>query len=83
MVSIERCESAMNTKEENKPNPKEEIKIKDNEWPSKGKIEFIDFSVKYRPFNPIILKKINLKIIIKSIIDHFHLKEKYLIIKNI
>ena len=62
MVSIERCESAMNTKEENKPNPKEEIKIKDNEWPSKGKIEFIDFSVKYRPFNPIILKKINLKI---------------------
>ena len=62
MVSIERCESAMNTKEEKKPDPKEEIIIKDNEWPSKGKIEFISFSAKYRPFTPIILKKINLKI---------------------
>ncbi len=62
MVSIERYESAMNIKEEKKPEPKEEIIIKDNEWPIKGKIEFISFSTKYRPFTPIILKKINLKI---------------------
>ena len=62
MVSIERYESAMNIKEEKKPDPKEEIIIKDNEWPIKGKIEFISFSTKYRPFTPIILKKINLKI---------------------
>ena len=62
MVSIERCESAMNTKEEKKPDPKEEIIIKDNEWPSKGKVEFISFSAKYRPFTPIILKKLNLTI---------------------
>ena len=60
MVSIERCESALNIIEEKKPNPNEEIYIKDNQWPPKGKIEFLNYSTKYKPFSPIILKKINL-----------------------
>ena len=62
MVSIERCESALNTISEKNPNKNEEIIIEDNKWPSKGKIEFINFSTKYRPFTPLILKNINLKI---------------------
>ena len=60
LVSIERCESALNIIEEKKPNPNEEIYIKDNQWPPKGKIEFLNYSTKYKPFSPIILKKINL-----------------------
>ena len=61
MISIERCESALNTISEKIPNKNEEIIINDK-WPSKGKIEFINFSTKYRPFTPLILKNINLKI---------------------
>ena len=59
MVSIERCESALNTIEEKKPNQNEEIYIKDGRWPLKGKIEFLNYSTKYRPLTPIILKKLN------------------------
>ena len=62
MVSIERCESALNTISEKNPNKNEEINIKDIKWPSKGKIEFINYTTKYRPFTPLILKNINLKI---------------------
>ena len=62
MISIERCESALNTKSEKNPKENEEIKIKDKIWPKKGKIEFINFSAKYRQFTPLILKNINIKI---------------------
>ena len=62
MISIERCESALNTKSEKNPKENEEIKIKEKNWPKKGKIEFINFSAKYRQFTPVILKKINIKI---------------------
>jgi len=59
MISIERCQSAMNIIQEKKPNPNEEIYIKDNQWPLKGKIEFLNYSTKYKNFSPIILKKLN------------------------
>ena len=62
MISIERCESALNTKSEKNPKENEEIKIKEKNWPKKGKIEFINFSAKYRQFTPLILKNINIKI---------------------
>ena len=62
MISVERCESALNTKSEKNPNKNEEIIIKDKFFPKEGKIEFINFSAKYRPFTPVILKNINLKI---------------------
>ncbi len=42
-----------------KPNPKEKIYIKDNQWPLKGKIEFLNYSTKYKSDSPIILKKLN------------------------
>ena len=42
-----------------KPNPKEKIYIKDNQWPLKGKIEFLNYSTKYKSYSPIILKKLN------------------------
>jgi ABC-type multidrug transport system fused ATPase/permease subunit len=62
MISVERCESALNIKIEKNPNKNEEIIIKDKFFPKEGKIEFINFSAKYRPFTPVILKNINLKI---------------------
>jgi len=62
MVSLERCETVTEVKGEKIPIKDEEIKIKKGQWPNSGKIEFINFSAKYRPFTPIILKKINLTI---------------------
>ena len=62
MVSLERCETVTEVKGEKIPIKDEEIKIKKGQWPNSGKIEFINFSAKYRPFTPIILKKLNLTI---------------------
>ena len=31
-----------------KTKPKEEIYIKDNQWPLKGKIEFLNYLIKYK-----------------------------------
>lgn len=39
-----------------------EIKVVPDEWPSKGKIEFINYSVGYRPGCQIVLKSLNLNI---------------------
>ena len=46
----------MNVIQERKQNPNEEINIKDNQWPLKGKIEFLNYSTKYKSHSPIILK---------------------------
>ena len=62
MVSLERCEAVTEIKGEKIPIKDEEIKIIKGKWPNNGKIEFINFSAKYRPFTPIILKKLNLVI---------------------
>ena len=62
MVSLERCETVTEIKGEKNPIKDEEIKIMKGKWPNNGKIEFINFSAKYRPFTPIILKRLNLTI---------------------
>ena len=59
MISIERCQSAINIIQEKKPNPNEEIYIKDKQWPLKGKIEFLNYSTQYKSSYLIILKKLN------------------------
>ena len=43
MISVERCESGLNTKSEKNPNKNEETMIKDKLCPKEGKIEFINF----------------------------------------
>ena len=60
MVSMERC-IRYTTIESEKPSkiPKEDNKLKSNNWPKKGIIRFENFSVKYRPTTEIILKNIN------------------------
>ena len=46
-----------------KEKPKENIYSSNlKNWPSKGKIEFIDFSVKYREDTELVLKNLNLLI---------------------
>jgi len=63
MVSMERCIKYTELKGENyfvKNENKENI-IEKN-WPTQGKIEFINYSVKYRPQTEIVLKKLNLLI---------------------
>ena len=58
MIGYERCvEYTKCPCEAAEKLPKDDELI--NNWPSKGKIEFIDFSVKYRPNTEIVLKKIN------------------------
>ena len=60
MVSLERCETVTEIKGEKTPDKNEEIKIVKGNWPSKGQIKFVNFSAKYRPFTPVILKKLNI-----------------------
>ena len=60
MVDIERC-----LKYTECPSEAPKTKIIDatlSQWPNKGKIQFIDFSVKYRPDTEIVLKNINFEI---------------------
>ena len=62
MVSMERCIKYTKIKGENfDKNITNEELIKNN-WPKEGKIEFINYSVKYRPNTEIVIKNINLKI---------------------
>ncbi len=57
MVSLERCLKYLEIPQE-KPNLLESDESLIS-WPSEGKIEFKDFSVKYRPDNELILKNLN------------------------
>ena len=64
LVSLERCEKVTKIIEE-KDNDKfreNNINNKDKNWPNKGEIEIKDFSLKYRPGLPVILKNINIHI---------------------
>ena len=60
MVSMERCCKYMKiVQEEPSYIPEVDDKLKSENWPQNGEIEFKDFSVRYRPGTEIVLKKIN------------------------
>ena len=46
------------TKQENTKNP---VKV-DDSWPSKGRVEFKDYLLRYRPTTDLVLKSLNLDI---------------------
>ena len=71
LISLERCDSYTKVLQENYPKTEEDKSLKlykhlKNEkiksFISKGKINFIDYSVRYRPDTPLILKNITLQI---------------------
>ena len=62
MVSFERCHSYTKISQEETPEVKKEKYNKDKSlinWPSKGRVQIIDYSCKYRPKTEIVLSKIN------------------------
>jgi ATP-binding cassette subfamily C (CFTR/MRP) protein 1 len=60
MIGYERCIDYTKCPSEASTKNEEDSKL--NNWPNKGKIEFINFSVKYRPDTEMILKKLNFTI---------------------
>ena len=62
MIGLERCKSLMEIETEKNPEKDitDELNLKN--WPSHGKINFINFSASYRPDTPIILSNINIEI---------------------
>ena len=71
LISLERCDSYTKVLQENYPKTEEDNNLqlvesdknpKLKSFISKGKIKFVNFSVKYRPDTPLILKDINLEI---------------------
>ena len=71
LISLERCNSYTKVIQEKYPKTEEDKNIqiftsKKNEkvksFISQGKINFVNFSVRYRPDTPLILKNINLEI---------------------
>ena len=71
LISLERCDSYTKVLQENYPKTEEDKNLqlvesdknpKLKSFISKGKIKFVNFSVKYRPDTPLILKDINLEI---------------------
>ena len=71
LISLERCDSYTKVLQEKYPKTEEDSKLKLLEsenntkvksFISKGKINFINYSVRYRPDTPLILKGINLEI---------------------
>ena len=62
MVSFERCDSYTKIIQEESIEEKKKKNIKDKtivNWPSKGRIQIINYTCKYRPETEIVLKKIN------------------------
>jgi ABC-type multidrug transport system fused ATPase/permease subunit len=62
MVSFERCDSYTKIIQEESNEEKKKKNIKDKSilnWPSKGRIQIINYTCKYRPETEIVLKKIN------------------------
>ena len=62
MVSFERCDSYTKIIQEESIEEKKKKNIKDKSiiyWPSKGRIQFIDYTCKYRPETEIVLHKVN------------------------
>jgi ATP-binding cassette subfamily C (CFTR/MRP) protein 3 len=62
MVAMERC-SKYTIIEEEKPFEKDiDTELKHQGWPSNGKIEILNYSVRYRPTTEVVLKNINVQI---------------------
>ena len=65
MVSFERCNQYTKIIQEETPEDKRQKGYKDKtlfNWPSKGRIQIINYSCKYRPETEIVLKEINVEI---------------------
>jgi len=62
MVSMERCLKYTKLEEEKDFETLEDEKLIQQGWPKNRKIEFVDYSVKYRPNTEIVLKNLNFSI---------------------
>ena len=65
MVSFERCNEYTKIIQEESPEEKKQKGYKEKNifnWPSKGRIQIINYSCKYRPETEIVLKKLNIDI---------------------
>ena len=65
MVSFERCNEYTKIIQEESPDEKKQKGYKEKSifnWPSKGRIQIINYSCKYRPETEIVLKKLNVDI---------------------
>ena len=63
MIGLERCNAVTKIQiEKRKPKNDKTLYLKRNNWPNKGKINFIKYFTSYRPDTPEILKDINLEI---------------------
>ena len=63
MIGLERCEAVTKIQTEKKPKNDKTLFLKENKWPNKGKINFIEYFTSYRPDTPEILKNINIEIV--------------------
>lgn len=59
MISMERCLTYTEIKGEKESSLKEDEKLIKSNWPQRGKIQFDDYSVQYRPKTEIVLKNLN------------------------
>jgi ATP-binding cassette, subfamily C (CFTR/MRP), member 1 len=62
MVSMERCLQYTRIEEEKEFEMVNDRELKMQNWPKEGKIEIVNYSVKYRPNTEVILKNLNLLI---------------------
>ena len=62
MIGLERCLTLLKVNSEKVPEKDITKDLKQKHWPNRGKIEIKDFSCRYRPETPIILKNVNLTI---------------------
>ena len=62
MISMERCYKYTQLTPEKNFILSEDEKLKENNWPNEGKINFKDLSIKYRPNTEIVLKNLNFEI---------------------
>ena len=58
MTSYERCLKMLEIPQEDQTQPNPSL----NSWPNHGKIEFIDYSLKYRPETELVLKNLTFTI---------------------
>jgi ATP-binding cassette subfamily C (CFTR/MRP) protein 1 len=57
MISLERCDKYTQIIQEKSKELEEDKDL--NNWPSSGKVQFLNFSVKYRPETSLVLKNLN------------------------
>ena len=62
MIGLERCKTLLKIETEKNPEKNITKELEEKNWPNEGKINFINFSVSYRPDTPLVLKDINFEI---------------------